>query len=103
MDGLRPMRRVNPILFALPTKRKAFRPPPPKFKEGWRVSILFGGVTPVWVHDCMHVHIYVQTPESVEQTSICYSSFSYFCHRLPAIAAQDPGARQIQGLKNPLL
>ena len=48
MDGFRPMRRANPILFALPTKRKAFRPPPPKLKEGWRVAILSGGVTPVW-------------------------------------------------------
>ena len=47
MDGFRPMRRANPILFALPTKRKAFRPPPPKLKEGWRVAILSGGVTPV--------------------------------------------------------
>ena len=49
MDGFRPMRRANPILFALPTKRKAFRPPPPKLKEGWRVAILSGGVTPVWM------------------------------------------------------
>ena len=48
MDGFRPMRRANPIFFALPTKRKAFRPPPPKLKEGWRVAILSGGVTPVW-------------------------------------------------------
>ena len=74
MDGFRPMRRANPILFALPTKRKAFRPPPPKLKEGWRAAILSGGVTPVWV-----AHI-------VNDGYIWGSSLIIFCEKLTSRA-----------------